>query len=171
MTNHTTTEAEAQNHIEPTYYDSMYEYVQDADISHYRMSGIGDEEYRIEAFNPSDDPDFAINYDNTTEHDGKTYISVCWGEEESSALLESEIYMAQCYIVYRLDELAQTYVSDGTVYETREAAELVKIVAELTDTQYYCLKCEQVFEYRDIDQHGCEQCNAAIDDDNVAGRL
>jgi len=44
------------------------------------------------------------------------------------------------------------------------------LIENLSDSQYYCVKCEQVFEYRYDEQYGCEQCNAAIDDDNVAGR-
>lgn len=42
-----------------------------------------------------------------------------------------------------------------------------KITATLTDTQYYCEYCEQVFEYRDLDQHGCEICNHVIQDNNI----
>lgn len=41
------------------------------------------------------------------------------------------------------------------------------IIARLTDTQYYCEYCEQVFEYRYSEQYGCEQCNHAILDNNV----
>jgi len=48
--------------------------------------------------------------------------------------------------------------------------DLEQIIDSLSGSQYYCMKCEQVFEYQYDDQYGCEQCNAAIDDDNVAGR-
>ena len=41
-------------------------------------------------------------------------------------------------------------------------------IEAMTDSQYYCEKCEQVFEYRDIDQYGCEQCNTTIGDNNIA---
>lgn len=164
MTTHTSTETE-----EPTFYNTMYEYARDADITHYRMSGDGEDEYRIEAFNPADDTDFVIDNDHTITT-GQCYIPVCWGEGEPSALLESEITTGQCYIVYRWDDPEQLYVSDGSVYETWAAANLVVIIANLPDTQYYCEKCQQIFEYRYPEQHGCEQCNAAIGDDNVAGR-
>ncbi len=157
MTTHTTTETEVQNSTVPTFYDSMYEYVHDADITHYRKTGDGEEEYQIDAFNPAEDSDFAINTDRTIEHNGKTYIPVCYGEDEPSALLESEIDTAQCYIVYQWNDHAHEYVSDGTVYETREEAELVATVASLTDSQYYDEQC------------GCERCNAAIGDNQVAG--
>jgi len=52
-----------------------------------------------------------------------------------------------------------------------EVDDTEQIIENLSGSQYYCMKCEQVFEYRDIGQYGCEQCNAAIDDDNVAGRF
>jgi len=154
---------------EMTYYDSVYEYVQNADISHYSMSGDGEEEYCIVEFSPADDLEFMIDIDSDPiEHDGKTYLRVCWGEAEDSALLESA-FDEMCYILYRWDEYKQEYTSDGTVYETAEAAKRVKIVENLSDSQYYCLRCEQIFEYEYPEQYGCEQCNAAIDDDNIAG--
>lgn len=42
------------------------------------------------------------------------------------------------------------------------------ILAKMTDTQYYCEKCDRVFEYRYPEQHGCEQCNTTIQDNNIA---
>ena len=152
----------------PIFYDLMYDYVRDAEISHYRMSGDGEKEYRVVAFNPSHDPDFATSIDCPIEHDGKTYLPVCWGENESSALLESEIETAQCYILYRYADDAHEYVSDGTIYETYESAEQERTIQNMTDTQYYCERCDRVFEYRDIDQYGCECCNTTILDNNVA---
>ena len=38
----------------------------------------------------------------------------------------------------------------------------------MTDTQYYCERCDQTFEYRYPEQHGCEQCNLTIQDNNIA---
>lgn len=43
------------------------------------------------------------------------------------------------------------------------------IIEDMTDSQYYCVNCQQVFEYRYDEQYGCEQCNAAISDRNIAG--
>jgi len=153
---------------ETTFYDSMYEYVQDADISHYRQSGDGEEEYLIVAFNPAKDADFATDIDNPIERDGKTYIPVCWGEKESSALLESETDDGECCILYRYDEDKMEYVSDGRVYETYESADQERMVEGMTDTQYYCEKCQRVFEYDYPEQHGCECCNTTICDNNIA---
>jgi len=42
-----------------------------------------------------------------------------------------------------------------------------EIAMGLTDTQYYCEYCEQTFEYRYSEQHGCECCNRGISDNNI----
>ena len=42
------------------------------------------------------------------------------------------------------------------------------ILAGMTDSQYYCEKCDQVFEYRYPEQHGCENCGLQIQDNNIA---
>lgn len=156
-----------------TLYDSIYAYAQDADITHYRHSNVDKDAPAclVEAFQPADDHDFAILDKDRLTEDGKTYFRVYWGEYEISYLLENALFDV-CYVRYCFvpdDHSGGEYVSDGIVYETLEAAERVSIIENLTDSQYYCAKCAQVFEYWDIDQHGCEQCNAAIDDDNVAG--
>lgn len=150
----------------PTLYETMYEYAGNGDISHYELTVDYDGD-RVKAFKPADDDGFRIDYDTPYTYEGKIYLLVCWGEEEESALIESALD-EECWIRYIESNNGQ-YVSDGQVYETEDAAELVGILAGLTDTQYYCAKCGQVFEYRNIDQHGCEKCNAAINDDQVAG--
>ena len=61
------------------------------------------------------------------------------------------------------ETLGQINELQHTKAKTRE-----DITERLTDTQYYCEKCEQVFEYRYVDQDGCERCNAAIGDNNIA---
>lgn len=105
---------------EVTFYTSMYEYVADADISHYRMSVNYGETI---PFRPADDPDFEISPNDIIEHDGERYVPVCWGETEKSALLESEI-LTKCWIRY-IEGNGSMHVSDGTVYETREQAEII----------------------------------------------
>jgi len=107
-----------------TYYDSMYEYVDGADISHYRCSTAEDEpdEIMVAEFCPADDPDFAIDVDNAIEHNGKTHIPVCWGEDGPSLLREDALGEV-CYIRYMYNPQTYEYVSDGRVYETREEAE------------------------------------------------
>ncbi len=38
----------------------------------------------------------------------------------------------------------------------------------MTDSQYYCEKCDQAFEYSHPGQHSCEQCGTQIQDNNIA---
>ncbi|MGB9497863.1 MAG: hypothetical protein ACKVE3_08370 [Dissulfuribacterales bacterium] len=105
-------------------YDNIYEYVQNADISYYRLSTSvnNGEEIIITGFYPVDDPDFSIEPDNAFEMDGKIYIPVCFGEDEPSALLEDAL-TELCYIRYIYNPYIREYVSDGIVYETQEQAE------------------------------------------------
>ena len=42
------------------------------------------------------------------------------------------------------------------------------IAANLSETQYYCEKCNRIYEYRYPEQMGCEVCNTSIDDDQIA---
>lgn len=42
------------------------------------------------------------------------------------------------------------------------------IIENMTDAQYYCEKCDQVFEYSYPGQKGCEQCGTQIQDNNIA---
>jgi hypothetical protein len=103
MTNHTTTETEAQNRTEPTLYDSMHDYVQDADISHYEHGNADKDapEILIEAFQPSDDDSFGIDWDDAITRTGVDYVRVSWGEPEKSYLRVSALYDL-CYARYIL---------------------------------------------------------------------
>ena len=107
-----------------TYYDSMYEYVQGADISHYRCSTAEDDpdEIMIAEFSPADDSDFAIDPDHTIEVDTVRYVPVCWGEDGLSLLREDALEEV-CFVRYMYNPLTHEYVSDGRAYETREHAE------------------------------------------------
>ena len=105
-----------------TFYDSMYEYCKDADISHYRLSvGQCDDDSVTSEFEPIDDPDVHLQIDDPIEHKGKTYIPICWGEEEESAILETAID-EECWVRYIPGNREGTYVSDGIVYPTETAA-------------------------------------------------
>ena len=107
-----------------TYYDSMYEYVQGADISHYRCSTAEDDpdEIMVTEFCPADDPDFAIDPDHTIEFDTVRYVPVCWGEDGLSLLREDALEEV-CFVRYMYNPLTHEYVSDGRAYKTREQAE------------------------------------------------
>ena len=107
----------------PTLYETIYAHVQDADITHYQAttSEENPENEMISGFRPVNDPEYALDYENPISHGGKTYIPVCWGESETSAILESALDEI-CYIRYVFDAARHIYVSDGNVYETEEAA-------------------------------------------------
>ena len=110
-------------------FNSMFEYVADADITHYRHTNTDKDapDILIEPFQPVDDHDFAIIWDDEIEKDGKTYIRVCWVEDEISYLAQSAMYET-CYIRYvktfsdPKDEFGE-YISDGRVYDTTKEAE------------------------------------------------
>ena len=104
------------------FYESMYEYVQDADLSYYEISdGTIRETLFVEEIKPFDDPDFQVSGD-TVEHEGKVYAQVDFGEHEDSYLLESALYDT-VYLVY-IEQSHGVYVAEnGRVYETEEEAE------------------------------------------------
>jgi len=109
---------------EITYYDSMYSYAGDADISHYVLTTHKEapSSFIVADFCPSEDEDFYVGEE--LEYRGNRYMSVGWGEDERSAILETEL-CALCYALYEFvegNEYMQKYVSDGIVYETREDA-------------------------------------------------
>jgi len=69
------------------FYESMYEYVQDADLSYYEISdGTIRETLFVEEIKPIDDPDLILVAD-VIEHEEKCYVHVNFGENEDSYLL------------------------------------------------------------------------------------
>lgn len=109
-----------------TFYDTMFEYAKDADISHYRMSTPKDPEDMIISFGfqPCGDPDMSIDFNERIQHNGDIYFLICWGENEKSAIRENAVDES-CYIRYIYNHETMEYVSDGRVYDTRENAEVV----------------------------------------------
>lgn len=84
--------AEESPEEEPmNFYDSMQEYVQDADFTHYEITGSERETPFEEEFKPVNDPDFFIESDCIIK-DGKRYRKVNFGESDESYLLESALY-------------------------------------------------------------------------------
>lgn len=103
-----------------TYYKSIYDYVQDADLSYYEiMDGKIRETPFVEEIKPAEDPDFMISSDSI-EHEGKLYVHVNFGENEDSYILESELYET-VFLVYT-EQSHGHYVTDGRVYETEDEA-------------------------------------------------
>lgn len=127
-----TEETEEQNNVEHeevetegdgtnmTFYNSIYDYVQDADLSYYEIAdGTIREAPFIEEIKPVEDPDFVISSD-AVEHEGKWYRKVNFGENEESWLLESALYET-VFLVYTEEDHGH-YVTDGRVYEIEEEA-------------------------------------------------
>lgn len=102
-------------------YESMYEYANDADITHYVLTTADEDpiEILILPFYPSEDKTFVIRSDININHNGNKYIRVYWGENEESYIIEHAIW-EYCYIRYVHD--GDKYVSDGRVYETEDDA-------------------------------------------------
>jgi len=103
-----------------TYYKSMYEYIEGADLSYYEIAdGAIRETPFVEEIKPAEDPDFVISSD-AVEHEGKWYRKVNFGESEESWLLESALYET-VFLVY-VEQSYGHYVTDGRVFETEEEA-------------------------------------------------
>ena len=103
-------------------YESIYDYVQDADLSYYEISGIVIREAPfIEEIKPADDPNFFI-FSEEVEYKGNWYRKVNFGEKEESYLLKSEVYDT-VYLIYIEREDGVYVPYNGCVVETREEAE------------------------------------------------
>lgn len=110
--------------IEITFYESMYDYVQNADLSYYEIAdGKIRETPFVEEIKPCDDPGFHLVAD-VMEHEGNWYVHVNFGENETSYLLESALYDT-VYLRY-IEQSYGVYVAEnGRVYETEEEAKAV----------------------------------------------
>ena len=112
---------EEETTMKPTYYESMYDYVKNADLSYYEISdGTIRETLFIEEIKPIDDPDFILVAD-VIEHEEKCYVHVNFGENEDSYLLESALYDT-VYLVYIEQSHGHYVAENGRVYETEEDA-------------------------------------------------
>ncbi len=102
-------------------YETMHDYVGNAEISHYSISLVSKRPVIVREFSPAEDPEFFIEPDKRFENGGKTYVPVCWGESSESAILESSL-SGTCWVRYIPALRKDTYVSDGTVYPSKKAA-------------------------------------------------
>lgn len=105
-------------------YETMYEYVKDADLSEYEIagSGIRDAPF-VEDVKPVHDPNFFVKSDGVF-YDGKFYKEVNFGEEGPSYLYENAMYET-VYMIF-VEKNEGVYVPfNGRVIETREEAESI----------------------------------------------
>jgi hypothetical protein len=103
-------------------YETMCEYVQDADLSEYEIagSGIRDAPF-VEDVKPVHDPSFLVKSDGVF-YDGKFYNEVNFGEEGPSYLYENALYDT-VYLIYIEREEGVYVPFNGRVIETRDEAE------------------------------------------------
>lgn len=102
-------------------YETMYEYVQDADLSYYEISGCWREAPFVEEIYPIHDPSFLVKSDGVF-YDGKFYKEVNFGEEGPSYLYEKALY-EPVFLIYIEREEGVYVPFNGRVIETRDEAE------------------------------------------------
>lgn len=107
-------------------FDTMYDYVEDADFGYYEISDgkIRDVPF-IEAVKPQEDSNFLIYPDDTLEHDGFEYTRVNFGEddsEEESYLLDTDDAV---FLIYnKIEGKVASYGANARCYRTEELAYL-----------------------------------------------
>jgi len=112
-------------------YNSMYDYVNDADLTHYIISdGKVREVPFVEPIKPCEDSDFMVWIDDKLKYEGLTYVKVNFGEDDSeeygeSFLLESAL-TEEVFMIFSEKEAGTTvYVPlNNIIYETEELAYL-----------------------------------------------
>ena len=110
-------------------FDSMYDYVNDADLTHYIISdGKVREVPFVEHIKPYEDSDFMVWIEDKLEYEGLTYVKVNFGEDDSeeygeSFLLESALDEEVFMIFTEKEKGITEYVPlNNIIYETEELA-------------------------------------------------
>lgn len=111
-------------------FDSMFDYINDADLTRYVISdGKVREAPFVEPIKPLEDSDFMVWIDDKITYEGDTYVKVNFGEDDSeeygeSILLESALD-EEVYMIFTEKETGiPVYVPEsGYIYEIRETAE------------------------------------------------
>ena len=95
-------------------HETLYNYCKDADVSHYKTSVPNSQmSYQQEqdaknlgsfafAFKPVCDSDFSVDMHDFIEKNGKTYVWVNWGENETSYIPDSEVER-YLWLIYEID--------------------------------------------------------------------
>lgn len=110
-------------------YNSMFDYVNDADFSYYEMSdGKKRETPFIEAVKPMEDSNFMIWSNDFIIYDGMTYERVNFGEDDSEAesFLLSSAIDEEVFLIYTEKQKGiPAYVpATGQAFRTEELAKL-----------------------------------------------
>lgn len=112
-------------------FDSMFDYVDDADFGYYEISDgrIRDAPF-VEAVKPQEDSNFMIFADDRIQYEGLTYTKVNFGEDDDpeeygeSFLLESALD-EEVYLIYnKVEGKEATYRANAGCYRTEELAYL-----------------------------------------------
>jgi len=109
-------------------YDSMFDYVEDADFGYYEISdGKLRESSFVEAVNPQEDPNFMIFADDQIRNGGLIYTKVNFGEDDSeqeSFLLDGALDEDVFLIYNNVEGKEATYKANARCYRTEELAYL-----------------------------------------------
>ena len=113
-------------------YNSMFDYVNDADFSHYEISdGKERETPFINTVKPVEDPNFSVWIDDKITYEGNTYVKVNFGEDDDpeeygeSFMLESALDEEVFVIFTEKQKGIPVYVPvTGQVFRTEELAEM-----------------------------------------------
>lgn len=108
-------------------FGSMYDYVNDANLLHYRITNHnGNESEYVESIKPLEDSDFMVWADDKLEHEGSSYVKVNFGEDDSedygeSFLLESAL-SEEVYMIFIRHPNGVYDPKDGHIFSNEEDA-------------------------------------------------
>ena len=109
--------------VEVVAYGDIYEYVQDADLTHYRVTGPYMGKYTIFSSKPYNDPDLAVVGEPILLNDNNLYIPVNFGEDDERTHAVNELGLYNdIYCVYIWNEDEKLYVYFSGPYATEENA-------------------------------------------------
>jgi hypothetical protein len=113
-------------------YNSMFDYVNDADFSYYKISdGKERETPFIEAVKPVEDPNFSVWTDDKITYEGNSFVKVNFGEDDDpeeygeSFLLESALD-EEVFLIYTEKQkgIPEYVPATGQVFRTEELANM-----------------------------------------------
>jgi len=112
-------------------FDSMFDYVEDADFGYYEIAnGKIREAPFVEAVKPQEDSNFMVSPDDQIQYEGLTYVKVNFGEDDDqeeygeSFLLEN-VLDEEVYLIYnKVEGKDATYRANAKCYRTEELAYL-----------------------------------------------